>query len=59
VIDQQFVDLSIIIPDGWILVTSTYDYSPWVPVDDILVKSLGLIKLYYTFQSCSGCKYLC
>ena len=26
-------------------------YSPWVPVDELLVKSLGLTKVYDTFQS--------
>jgi hypothetical protein len=51
VIDQQFVELPIVVPDGWSLVMSTGDYSPWVPVDEILVKSLGLIKEYDTFQS--------
>jgi hypothetical protein len=30
---------------------STGDSSPWVPVDEILVKSLGLTEVYDTFQS--------
>jgi hypothetical protein len=30
---------------------STGDYSPWVPVDELLVKSLGLTKAYDTSQS--------
>jgi hypothetical protein len=49
VIDQQFVELPIVVPDGWNLVMSTSDYSPWVPVDELLVKSLGLTKTYDTF----------
>jgi hypothetical protein len=50
VIDQQFVELQIVVPDGWSLVMSTGDHSPWVPVDELLVKSLGLTKVYDTFQ---------
>jgi hypothetical protein len=48
VVDQPFVELPTIVPDGWILVMSTCDYSPWVPVHEILVKSLGLTKVYDT-----------
>jgi hypothetical protein len=51
VIDQQFVELPTDVPNGWNLMTSTGDYSPWVPVDELLVKSLGLTKVYDTFQS--------
>jgi len=50
VIDQQFVDLPIVVPDGWSLVMSTGDYSPWVLVDKLLVNSLELTKAYDTFQ---------
>jgi hypothetical protein len=50
-IDQHFVELQTVVPDGWILVMSTGDYSPWVSVDELLVKSLGLTKVYDTFQS--------
>ena len=32
-------------------VMSTGDYLPWVSVDELLVKSLGLTKAYDTFQS--------
>jgi hypothetical protein len=49
VIDQQFMELSTIVPDDWSLETSMDDYSPWVPVDKLLVKSLGLTKAYDTF----------
>jgi hypothetical protein len=51
VIDQQFVELPTVVPDGWSLMMSTGDYSPWVPVDELLVKSLGLTKAYDTSQS--------
>jgi hypothetical protein len=46
VIDQQVVELLTVVPNGWSLVMSIDDYSPWVPVDEILVKSLGLTKAY-------------
>jgi hypothetical protein len=49
VIDQQFVELSTVVPDSW----SLGDYSPWVLVDDLLVQSWGLTKAYDTFQSYS------
>jgi hypothetical protein len=51
VIDQQFVELPTVVPDGWSLVMSTGDYSPWVPVDEFLVKPLGLTNAYDTPQS--------
>jgi len=51
VIDQQFVELPIVVPNGWSLVMSTCDYSLWVLVDELLVKFLGLTKVYDTFQS--------
>jgi hypothetical protein len=35
VIDQQFVELSTIVPDSW----SLGDYSPWVLMDELLVQS--------------------
>jgi hypothetical protein len=49
VIDQQFVELSTNVPDDLSLVTSTNDYSPWVPMDKILVKFVGLTQVYDTF----------
>jgi hypothetical protein len=49
VIDQQSMELPTVVLDGWSLVMSTCDYSPWVPMDEILVKSLGLTKVYDTF----------
>jgi hypothetical protein len=50
-IDPQFVEIPIVIADGWCSVMSTGDYLPWVLVDELLVKSWGLTKAYDTFQS--------
>jgi hypothetical protein len=49
VIDQQFVELSTVLSDSWIL----GDYSPWVLMDELLVQSRGLTNAYDTFQSYS------
>jgi hypothetical protein len=51
VIDHQLVELPTVVPDGLRLVMSTCDYSPWVPVDEFLVKPLGLTNAYDTPQS--------
>jgi hypothetical protein len=48
-IDPQFVEIPIVVPDGWCSVMSIGDYLPWVLVDELLVKSLGLTKAYDTF----------
>jgi hypothetical protein len=45
------VEIPTVVPDGWCSVMSTGDYLPWVLVDELLVKSLGLTKAYDTFQS--------
>jgi hypothetical protein len=52
-IDPQVVEIPTVVPDGWCSVMSTNDYLPWVPVDELLVKFLGLTKAYETFQSYS------
>jgi hypothetical protein len=52
-IDPQFVEIPTVVPDGWCSVMSTGDYLPWVPVDELLVKSVGLTKAYDPFQSYS------
>jgi hypothetical protein len=44
------VELPPVVPDGWGLVMSTSKYLPWVMVDELLVESLGLTKVYDTFQ---------
>jgi hypothetical protein len=53
VIDQHFVELPPVVPDDWGSVMTTGEYLPWVPVDELLVESLGLTKAYDTFQSYS------
>jgi hypothetical protein len=39
--------------DDWDSVMITGEYLPWVPVDQVLVESLGLTKAYDTLQSYS------
>jgi hypothetical protein len=53
-IDPQFVEIPNVVPDGWCSVMSTDNYLPWVSVDELLVKSLGLTKAYDTFESYCG-----
>jgi hypothetical protein len=50
-IDPQFLEIPTIVSDGWCSIMSTDDYLPWVLVDEFLVKSLRLTKVYDTFQS--------
>ena len=52
-IDPQFVEIPTVVPDGWCSVMSIGDYLPWVPMDEILVKSFGLTKACDTLQSYS------
>jgi hypothetical protein len=52
-IDPQLVEIPTIVPDGLRSMMSTCDYLPWVPMDELLVKSFGLTKAYATFQSYS------
>jgi hypothetical protein len=49
IIEPQFVEIPIVVPDGWCSVMSRGDYLPWVLVDDLLVKSLRLDKAYDNF----------
>jgi hypothetical protein len=58
VMGQDFVDLPPIVSDGCGSVMTTCEYLPWVPVDELLVESLGLTKIYDTFQS-YGCLQIC
>ena len=43
-VDQQFEELLLVVPDDWGSVMTTGEYVSWVPVDEILVESLGLTK---------------
>ena len=51
VIDHQCVESPTIVHDGMRLVWSPEDYSPWMSVDEFLVKPLGLTNAYDTPQS--------
>jgi hypothetical protein len=53
VVDQQFEELPLVVPNDWGSVMTTSKYLPWVLMDKILVESLGLTKAYDTFQSYS------
>jgi hypothetical protein len=48
-VDQQFEQLPPIVPVDWGSMMTIGEYLPLVPMDDILVESLGLTKVYDTF----------
>jgi hypothetical protein len=48
---QQMEELRPVVPDDWGLVMTTGEQLSWVPVDVLLVESLGLIKTGGIFQS--------
>jgi hypothetical protein len=52
-VDQQFEQLPPVVTVDWGSMMNTGEYLSWVPVDEILVESLGLTKAYDTFQSYS------
>jgi hypothetical protein len=52
-VDQQFEQLLPVVLDDWGSVMTTCEYLSWVPVDEILVESLGLNKAYDSFRSYS------
>jgi hypothetical protein len=51
VIDHQYVESSTDVHDGMRLVWNPGDYSPWMSMDEFLVKPLGLTNTYDTSQS--------
>jgi hypothetical protein len=51
VIDHQYVESPTVVHDGMRLVWSPGDYSPWMSMDEFLVKPLGLTNAYDTSQS--------
>jgi hypothetical protein len=51
VIDHQYVESPTDVHDGMRIVWSPSDYSPWVSVDEFLVKPLGLTNAYDILQS--------
>jgi hypothetical protein len=52
-VDQQLEELLPVVLDGWDSVMTTGEYLSWIPMDEILVESLGLTKACDIFQSYS------
>jgi hypothetical protein len=52
-VDQQLQELLSVVLDGWDLVMTTREYLSWIPMDELLVESLGLTKASDIFQSYS------
>jgi hypothetical protein len=46
--DHHYVELPTVVHDGMRLVWSPGNYSPWMSMDEFLVKPLGLTKAYDT-----------
>jgi hypothetical protein len=44
VVYQQLEEFLLIVPDDWVLVMTTSEKLSWIPMDELLVKSLGLTK---------------
>jgi hypothetical protein len=52
-VDQQLEELLPVVLDDWDSVMTTGEYLPWIPMDELLVESLGLTKACDIFQSYS------
>jgi hypothetical protein len=52
-VDQQSEGLLPVVLDGWDSVMTTGEYLSWIPMDELLVESLGLTKACDTSQSYS------
>jgi hypothetical protein len=52
-VDQQLEELLPVVLDGWDSVMTTGEHRSWIPMDELLVESLGLTKACDTFQSYS------
>jgi hypothetical protein len=52
-VDQQSEGLILVVLDGWDSVMTTGEHLSWIPMDELLVKSLGLTKACDTSQSYS------
>jgi hypothetical protein len=52
-VDQQSEGLLLVVLDGWDSVMTTGDHLSWIPMDELLVESLGLTKACDAFQSYS------
>jgi hypothetical protein len=49
-VDQQLEELLLVALDDWGLEMTTYEYSSWISMDEILVESLGLTTTCDVFQ---------
>jgi hypothetical protein len=52
-VDQQSEGLLLVVLDGWDSVMTTREHLSWIPMDELLVESLGLTKACDTSQSYS------
>jgi hypothetical protein len=52
-VDQQSDGLLLVVLDGWDSVMTTGEHLSWIPMDELLVESLGLTKARDTSQSYS------
>jgi hypothetical protein len=52
-VDQPLEELLLVVLDDWELVMITGEYLSWIPMNELLVESLGLTKACDTFQSYS------
>jgi hypothetical protein len=43
-VDQQLEELLPVVLDDWDLMMTTGEYLSWIPMDELLVESLGLTK---------------
>jgi hypothetical protein len=50
-VEQQLEELLPVVLDGWDSVVTTGEYLSWIPMDELLVESLGLTKACDAFQS--------
>jgi hypothetical protein len=51
--EKQLEELIPVVLDGWDSVMNTGEHLSWIPMDEILVESLGLTKACDAFQSYS------
>jgi hypothetical protein len=52
-VDQQLEGLFLVVLDGWDSMMTTGEHLSWIPMDELLVESLGLTKACDTSQSYS------
>ena len=52
-VEQQLEELLSVVLDGWYSVMTTVEHRSWIPMDEILVESLGLTKACDALQSYS------